>query len=118
MTVSAPVNAPAGEQFLVTVGASLLNVGPADAVLIDTTFVLSPTSDCVVSPAGPVTVEDTSMPVGVNVYISRAWWVTCLDPGSATLAANVVVAIDPSESEVDPDPSNNAGSGDDTTQID
>ena len=99
-------------------GASLLNVGPADTVLVDTTFELFPVSNCAVSPAGPITAEDSSLPLSVSVYISRAWWVTCLEPDIVTLTAEVVVAIDSSESEVDPDPSNNAGSGDDTTQID
>jgi hypothetical protein len=56
--------------------------------------------------------------VGVSVYISRAWLVTCLEPGSATFAADVVVAIDAAQSESDSDPGNNTGSGDDTTQID
>ncbi len=118
VTVSAPDNALVGEEFLVLVGASLLNIGPADPVLVDTTFALSTAPNCLVSPAGPVSVEDTSMPVGVSVYISRAWWVTCLDPGSATLTAEVAVAIDSAQSAADPDPSNNTGSGDDTTQID
>ena len=118
VTVSAPNSALVGEEFLVLAGASLINVGPAETVLVDTTFVLSPAASCAVSPAGPVTIEDSSLPVSVSVYISRAWWVTCLDRGSATLTAEVVVAIDSSESEVDPDPGNNTGSGDDTTQID
>ena len=118
VTVTAPDDAFVGDEFLVLVGASLLNLGPADTVLVDTTFALSPASSCAVSPAGPVTVEDSSLPLGVSVYISRAWLVTCLEPGSVTFTADVVVAIDSAQSEADPDSSNNTGSGDDTTQID
>jgi hypothetical protein len=66
---------------------------------------------------GPVTVEDSSLPEGVGVYISRGWIVTCVEPGTHEVTANVSVAIDPAQSVGDPDPSNNTGSATITVHV-
>lgn len=110
VSVSTPVMASSEGQFVITIGVSLLNAGPADTALVDTTFTFTVPSVCSVSPAGAVTVEDSSLPEGVGVFISRGWIVTCLEPGAHEVTANVSVAIDPGQSVGDPDPSNNMGS--------
>jgi hypothetical protein len=97
-------------QFTFRVGGSLLNAGPADTALVDTTFSVAAPSACSVSPADHITVEDSSLPVGVGVYIVRGWIVTCVEPGTHQVTANVSVAIDPAQPVSDPDPGNNTGS--------
>jgi hypothetical protein len=118
VSVSTPVTASSEGQFAIRVGVSLLNAGPADTALVDTTFTFTLPSVCSVSPAGPVTVEDSSLPEGVGVFISRGWIVTCLQPGAHEVTANVSVAIDPAQSVSDPDPSNNMGSATVTVHVD
>jgi hypothetical protein len=110
VSVSTPVTASSDGQFAIRVGVSLLNAGPADTALVDTTFTFTVPSVCSVSPAGAVTVEDSSLPESVGVFISRGWIVTCLEPGAHEVTANVSVAIDAGQSVGDPDPSNNMGS--------
>jgi hypothetical protein len=110
VSVRTPTALSLDGQFVVRVGASLLNAGPADTALVDTTFGFDVPSACSVSPEYPLTVEDSSLPEGVGVYISRGWIVTCLEPGVHQVTANVTVAMDTAQSMSDPDPSNNTGS--------
>ncbi len=117
VSVRAPDSAAVGEEFVVRVSAGLRNFGPADSVLADTTFVFSAGSDCSISPIGSVVVEDTVLPENVGVFIARNWLVTCSQAGAVDLTAGVTVAIDPGETVIDPDPTNNDDSGSDTTQI-
>lgn len=117
VSVNAPDTAPVETQFPVSVGVSLGNDGPADAVLVDITLSLGAPPECAVSPAAPVTVEDRSLPRKVGVFLGVGWLVTCSQPGSFVFTADVTATIDPLETTSDPNPSNNGGSGDDTTHV-
>jgi hypothetical protein len=117
VSVRAPDGAAIGEEFVVRVSAGLRNFGPVDSVLVDTTFEFAAGPDCSISPVGSVVVEDAVLPEDTGVSITRSWLVTCSQAGAADLTADVTVAIDPAETAVDPDPTNNSGSGSDTTQI-
>ena len=117
VSVRAPDDALVGEEFAILVSVSLRNDGPADSVLVDTTFTVTSVNGCSATPAGPVTVEDTTLPEGIGVSIGRGWLVACSQPGTATFDVDVTVAIDPTETVTDPDLSNNSGAGSDTTQV-
>ncbi len=110
VAVSTRVTASSEGQFEIRVGVNLLNAGPADTALVDTTFTFAVPSVCSVSPAGAVTVEDSWLPEGVGVYISRGWIVTCLEPDAHEVTSNVSVAIDAAQPLTDPDTGNNVGS--------
>jgi hypothetical protein len=117
VSVRAPDDALVDEEFAIRVSVGLRNDGPADAVLVDTTFTFSSSTGCSASPAGPVTVEDTTLPEGVGVSIGRAWLVSCSQPGAATFDADVTVALDATQTVIDPDTSNNSGSDSDLTEV-
>jgi hypothetical protein len=117
VSVSAPDTAPVETQFRIFVGVDVRNDGPADAVLADITLSLGAPPECAVSPAAPVTVEDTSLTRNVGVFVSVGWLVTCSQPGSFVLTADATATIDPLETTSDPNLSNNGGSGDDTTHV-
>ena len=112
----APDTALPGESFVVRVSASLRNLGPANSVLVDTTFTFS-APGCAATPSAPVIVEDTSLPENVGVSIGRSWLVSCAQAGTATFTADVNVAIDAFQAISDPDTSNNDGSGNDSTSV-
>jgi len=116
VSVRAPDTALPGESFDVRVTASLRNLGPADYVLVDTTFTFS-APGCTATPSAPVTVEDTSLPENVGVSIGRFWLVSCAQAGSPTFTVDVNVVIDASQAISDPDTSNNDGSGNDSTIV-
>jgi hypothetical protein len=116
VSVRAPDTALPGESFVVRVSASLRNLGPANSVLVDTTFTFS-APGCAATPSSPVTVQDTSLPENVGVSIARSWLVSCAQAGTPTLTADVNVAIDASQAISDPDTSNNDGSGNDSTIV-
>ena len=96
---------------------SLRNDGPAPSVVVDSTFSVAAPADCSVTPAAPVTVQNTVMPVNVGVSISRLWNVICTQAGPHSFTVDASVAIDPLQTVSDPDPSNNSGSGSASTQI-
>jgi len=116
VSVRAPDNALPGETFIVRVTASLRNLGPASAVLVDTTFTFS-APGCDVTPSAPVTVQDTILPENIGVSIGRSWEVSCAQAGTATMTVDVDIVIDASQAITDPDTSNNSGSGSDSTIV-
>ena len=105
-----------GESFEVRVSASLRNLGPANAVLVDTTFTFS-APGCSAVPSAPLTVQDTNLPENVGVSIGRIWLVSCAQAGTYTFTTDVSVVIDASQAITDPDTSNNEGSGNDSTIV-
>ncbi len=117
VSVRAPDSATVGTEFAVRTSVSLRNDGPVASVLVDTTTDFVAPADCSVSPASPVTVEDTSLPIDVSVSVGRSWLVSCAQAGMHTFSADATVAIDPSQPVTDPDPSDNSGSGSDATDV-
>src|SRR3989304_397285 len=110
VSVSAENTALPGDSFEVSVRASLRNLGPANAVLVDTTFTFS-APGCSAVPSAPFIAQDTNLPENVGVSIGRIWLVTCTEAGNYTFTADVNVVIDASQAISDPDTSNNDGSG-------
>ena len=118
VSVNAPDTASVGERFAVFVGVSLINDGPADEVIVDTTVELAVPLGCSLSSSSPRTVEDTLLKKDQGVFVGIGWYVTCSQAGTFTLTANATANIDPALSNaIDPDSSNNTGSGSDTTDI-
>jgi outer membrane biosynthesis protein TonB len=114
--VNAPASASAGVQFVVTGGANIRNNGPVTPAIVDTTFTPALPPGCTAT-TGVMTVQNTTLPAMVNVFVSRSWTVRCADPGFYTFTINVNIAIDPGQAIVDPNPANNLGSGSDTTNV-
>jgi RNA polymerase sigma factor (sigma-70 family) len=110
VTMVATTQPVAGLQFYVSATALLQNYGGATAALVDTSFSLTASPGCTVSPAAPVTVQDKNVPLGSDVTITRSWSVTC-SAGDHTFSVDSSVAIDGSQALSDPNPGNNAGNG-------
>ena len=100
-----------------TGNTTVRNFGPDGPVLGDVTFVLVAPADCAVSPPSPNVVQDTSLPLNQNVFISRTWTVTCSQAGAHDFTLQVDVVPDPVQGAVDPDMTNNAGSASGATQV-
>jgi hypothetical protein len=116
-SASAPDGAEAGTSFSLRGGARLVNAGPTASVVVDLTFTVSAPPDCDIVPAGPVVVQDVTLPADTNVFVGRSWTVTCWEAGDHTFTVTAVVAIDPLDPATDPDPANNSASADDHTVI-
>jgi hypothetical protein len=114
--VNAPANATAGIPFQVTGQVSVRNNGPQTPGVVDTTFTPSLPASCAAT-TGAITVQNTIIGVGSTMFISRSWMVTCTVPGPATFDIGVTSLLDAAMPVMDPDLSNNTGSGSDTTQI-
>ena len=114
--VNSPADAGAGVQFVVTGGANIRNNGPVTPAIVDTTFTPALPPGCTAT-TGVKTAQNTTLPVNVNVFVSRSWMVTCAEAGFYTFTINVNIAIDAGQAIVDPDPSNNLMSGSDTTNV-
>ena len=117
VSVRAPDTALPGESFVVRVTGSLRNLGPASAVLVDTTFTFTAPAGCSAAPSAPVTVQDTNLPENIGVSIGRSWLVTCVAAGTPTFTADVNVVIDASQAIRDPDTSDYDGAGNDSTSV-
>jgi hypothetical protein len=114
--VNAPANATAGVPFPLTGQVNVRNNGPSTGGVVDTTFTPSLPAGCSAT-TGAITVENTVIGVGSTIFISRSWMVTCTLPGPVTLDMAVTSLLDAAMPVVDPDLSNNSGSGNDTIQI-
>jgi hypothetical protein len=114
--VNAPAGVGTGVQFTVTGGANLRNNGPVTPAIVDTTFSLALPPGCSAT-TGVLTVQNTSLALSMNVFVSRSWTVSCSEPGIYLFTVNVDVAIDPGQPYVDPNPGNNTGFGSDTTNV-
>lgn len=115
--VESPESATLGEAVDVFASAGLLNHGPAETVLSDTTFSLTAPADCSASPDAPVTHQDTPLPRNVHVSITRGWEVICTGAGDHVFTVDVTAAIDASEPVADPHLMDNANSGTRTTEV-
>lgn len=107
--------APLGVQFVLTAGATILNNGPSTPAIVDTTFTPVLPASC--SATTVKIVQDTTLPLGTNVFVSRSWTVTCSQAGTHTFTVNVSVAIDAAQPYVDPNPANNVGSASSATEV-
>ncbi len=114
--VNAPTSSTAAVQFQISASVNLRNNGTASTVMVDTTFTPTLPPDCFAT-FGAVTVEDKWLPVNVNVSLSRSWFVTCAQAGMHVFTMDVTTAIDLTQPLSDPNPANNSGSGNDSTQV-
>ena len=115
-TLNAPNNATAGLPFQLTGQVNVRNNAPTTPGVVDTTFTPSLPPGCSAT-TGVMTVQNTIVPAGGTVFLSRSWMVTCMLPGLSTFDMNVTSLIDAAMPVVDPNPGNNAGSGSDSTQV-
>lgn len=115
-SVISPANAQTGIQFVLTAGATIVNNGPDTPVIVDTTFTPVLPASCSAT-TGVKTVQNTTLPLAINVFVSRSWMVTCSQTGPFTFTVNVNVAIDSGQPNVDPVPANNSGSASSTTEV-
>jgi hypothetical protein len=115
-SVISPATADSGIQFVLTAGATIVNNGPDTPVIVDTTFTPVLPASCSAT-TGIKTVENTTLPLAINVFVSRSWVVTCSEAGPHTFTVNVNVAIDAAQPHVDPVPANNSGSASSVTEV-
>jgi outer membrane biosynthesis protein TonB len=118
--IDASVNSPAAEQtgveFVLTAGTTIINNGSAASVIVDTTFTPTLPASCSAT-TGINSVQNTTLPLAINVFVSRSWMVTCSDVGSHTFTVNVSVAIDATQPQIDPILANNIGSASSITEV-
>jgi hypothetical protein len=115
-SVISPAGASIGIQFVLTAGATIFNNGPSTPVIVDTTFTPVLPASCT-STTGVKTVQNTTLPIGTNLFVSRSWTVTCSVAGPQTFTVDVSVAIDAAQPYVDPNPANNVGSASSVTEV-
>jgi hypothetical protein len=108
-SVNAPASVQSGVEFVLTAGSTIRNNGPSTPVITDTTFTPVLPASCSAT-TGVKTVQNTSLALNINVFVSRSWMVTCSEAGTHTFTVNVDLAIDPAQPHVDPNLTNNAGS--------
>ncbi|HLC28950.1 MAG TPA: hypothetical protein VJL07_05845 [Dehalococcoidia bacterium] len=114
--VNSPAGAGTGVQFVLTGGANIRNNGPVTPAIVDTTLSPALPPGCAAT-TGVMTVQNTTLPANINVFVSRSWMVTCAEAGFYTFTINVNIGIDAGQAIVDPNPDNNLGSGSDTTNV-
>ena len=116
VSVNAPASAQTGVEFVLTAGSTIRNNGPSTPVIVDTTFTPVLPASCSAT-TGVKTVQNTSLPLAINVFVSRSWMVTCSEAGPHTFTVNVALAIDPAQPHVDPILTNNTGSASSFTEV-
>jgi hypothetical protein len=114
---TSPESATVGNSFTVSGNTTVRNDGPTTPVQADIYFTLAAPPDCEVSPSSTVVVWNRTLNLGSNVFISRAWSVTCWETGVHDFQLDVEAVISPSQSIVDPDLTNNSGSATDSTEV-
>jgi hypothetical protein len=117
VTVSMPSPSTAGVSFVLTGMAGLHNNGPDGPVNVDTTITLQLPADCTVTNGTTVVVPNRPAPASVAVSVSRAWNVTCTQPGAHQFTIDASVAISSGQAFSDPNPANNGGTGIGSTQV-
>ena len=117
MTVSTPATATAGVAFTLVGLAGLHNNGPDGPVNVDTTLTLQLPTDCTITNGTTVVVPNRSAPASVAVSVSRAWNVTCAQTGEHQFTIDASVVISPGQAFSDPNPANNTGSENASTQV-
>jgi hypothetical protein len=111
-----PANEGTGVQFVLTAGSTIRNNGPATPVIVNTTFTPILPASCSAT-TGVKTVQNTTLPLAINVFVSRSWVVTCGQPGSHTFSVNFNVAFASGQPHIDPLPANNDGSASSVTVV-
>jgi hypothetical protein len=104
-----PPTATAAAAFLVTAQATVRNNGPLSPAVADTTFTPALPAGCTAT-TGAMTVENTTLALGVNAFFSRSWMVTCAQAGPVQLDMGVHSALDATQIAIDPNLSNNSKS--------
>jgi hypothetical protein len=115
-SVNAPATAQPGVEFVLTAGSTIRNNGPSTPAIVDTTFTPVLPAFCSAT-TGVKTVQNTSLPLAINVFVSRSWMVTCSEAGTHTFTVNVDLAIDAAQPHVDPNLTNNAGTSSTVTEV-
>ena len=115
-SVISPASAQTGVEFVLTAGSTIRNNGPSTPVIVDTTFTPVLPASCSAT-TGVKTVQNTTLPLAINVFVSRSWMVTCSEAGPHTFTVNVNLAIDAAQPHVDPNLANNTGSASSVTQV-
>jgi outer membrane biosynthesis protein TonB len=115
-SVNSPAAAQTGVEFVLTVGTTIINNGSAASVIVDTTLTPTLPASCSAT-TGINSVQNTTLPLAINVFVSRSWMVTCSEAGPQTFTVDVDVAIDAAQPHVDPNPANNAGSASSITEV-
>jgi spore coat protein U-like protein len=80
------------------------------------TLTLSSSPACSFNSA-PIVINHSGMPIGVNVFASRRWTVTCTGTGPHTFTLNAGVSPTAAYAGSDPDLTNNAGVATDITDV-
>jgi hypothetical protein len=103
-------------RFNVSGNVTIRNDGPLSSIPADVTFSLTTDAGCLIS-NGTVTVNLSGVPMGSDVFVGRAWAVTCTGTGLHTFTLNVTVTIPPTFAGADPNTANNSGSATDVTDV-
>src|SRR3990172_3988166 len=82
--VNSPAGAGTGVQFVLTGGANIRNNGPVTPAIVDTTLSPALPPGCAAT-TGVMTVQNTTLPANINVFVSRSWMVTCAEGGFFTI---------------------------------
>jgi hypothetical protein len=114
--VNAPTTATVGVPFQLTAQVNVTNDVPLMVAVVDTTFTPALATGCTAT-TGIVTIQNTIIPSGATVFLSRSWMVTCSTAGLKDFGMTITTALDPLLPAVDPDPSDNTASGSDNTQV-
>jgi hypothetical protein len=114
--VNVPASAATGVPFQLTAQMNVRNNGPVMAAVVDTTFAPTLAAGCSAS-TGAMTVQNTLVPLGSTVFISRSWMVTCASTGPKTFDTTVSSILDVMIPAVDPNLANNTMSGSDSIQV-
>src|SRR3989304_4706497 len=81
--VNSPAGAGTGVQFVLTGGANTRNSGPVTPAIVDTTLSPALPPGCAAT-TGVMTVQNTTLPANINVFVRRSWMVTCAEAGFYT----------------------------------
>ncbi|MEO7667381.1 MAG: hypothetical protein ABIU97_10165, partial [Dehalococcoidia bacterium] len=89
--LSSPVSATRGVSFTVSGNVNLVNSGPTNNMPAVTTLTLSSSPACSFNSA-PILINHSGMPIGMNVFASQRWTVTCSGTGVHTFTLNASVS--------------------------
>jgi hypothetical protein len=107
--LSPPPSEVAGVAFLLDGATDLRNDGPQANVSGDVTLALTLPVDCSATTPASNVILAVALPNSIGVFVTGAWSITCLQPGSHTF--DLVASVIPSSPQIiDPNPANNSAS--------
>ena len=107
--LSPPPSEVAGVAFLLDGATDLRNDGPLANVSGDVTLALTLPVDCSATTPASNVIPAVALPNSIGVFVTGAWSITCLQPGSHTF--DLVASVAPSSPQIiDPNPANNSAS--------